>query len=160
MGFNSGFKGLTAPCSATSLPSAMATVLPWVAARTWPEHTHNSISDLANEKGKHLEKIYGSCYPWNALTCQVRLAQQRKSTITPCSAQFTLGQTLWHHHISSIRCRSSTKSPCLKATWDSSISTATRPHAGRQWKCSTARQGKRFLSSPHVQIGSGAHPGS
>jgi hypothetical protein len=41
----------------------MATVLPWVAASTWPEHTHNRISDLAKEKGKHLGKIYGSCYP-------------------------------------------------------------------------------------------------
>jgi hypothetical protein len=103
---------------------------------------------------KRKRKTYGenlwlqlSLKCFNLSVSSVRLAQTRKSTITPFSdpLQCTVYiRTPWHHQISSIWCRSSAKSPCLKATWESSGSTATRPHAGRLWKCSTPRQGKRF----------------
>jgi hypothetical protein len=47
-----------------------------------------ATSDLAKEKGKRLERIYGSCYLGNALICQAGLAQKCKSTITPYSDTF------------------------------------------------------------------------
>jgi hypothetical protein len=55
---------------------------------------HNSISDLAKEKGKHLGKIYGSCflemlypvrYDWHR-----SVNQQLHQAAIPFSVQFTL----------------------------------------------------------------------